>query len=131
MREGVWKTEGLTLIKLRQYGWEQRRARRSKRGGHLIYASFLSFPLSRNGNRTVDSPLGDVGLPLFWDRDPRLSIIHGTGVLTLSLPVHYMILWCEILITKIIKPWHRVTFLSPEKERIGKFWSLSLIWSCL
>jgi len=34
---------------------------------------FLSFPLSRNGNRTANSSLENLVLLLFWDRYPELE----------------------------------------------------------
>ena len=38
----------------------------------------------------------------------ELLMNHRTGALTLYLSVHYMMLWCGILITKVITPWHQV-----------------------
>ena len=63
-----------------KYGWDvdemihlgAEASQKIKKEGQVIYKWFLSFPLSVNGNRTVNSPLGDVVL-LFWDRYPELE----------------------------------------------------------
>ena len=48
-------------------------------------------------------PLGYV----VYSRSSFLGRVPGTGAFTLYFTVHYMMLRCGILITKIIKPWHQ------------------------
>ena len=50
---------------------------KSKRESQVIYEWLFSFALSGNGNRTANSPLGDVVLP-FWTGTWNWSINSRT-----------------------------------------------------
>lgn len=58
----------------------------------------------KNGKGTV-SPLRTEVHSSLLRQVTELSTIHAIQELTLQLPVHCMILWCQTPITKIMKPW--------------------------
>ena len=66
----VSKTKGLTLM-LRQDDLWSTHIAEIRRGRSRDVNDFYLHPLSGNGNRTANSPLGDV--VLFWDRYPELE----------------------------------------------------------
>ena len=79
------KTEGLTgMLKMRQLGSTllQRCAEREKGVSHDLQA-VLSFPLNGKRKQNSEQPFGIRSYSLLRQVYPELSMINGTGALTL------------------------------------------------